>query len=98
MDFLDFIDYVSSLIGSNHVGFGLDLAPVVRWDEAGHWAWARQNPGLAPESPDKVSIQGLNQPSHIINIAMGLVSRGYTDDEIRGILGENILRLFERVW
>jgi membrane dipeptidase len=98
IDFLDFIDYVSNLIGSKHVGFGLDFAPVARWDESGHRAWAQQNPGLAPESIDKISIQGLDQPSKIINIAMGLVSRGYTDDQIRGILGENILRLFESVW
>ncbi len=98
IDFLDFIDYVSNLIGSEHVGFGLDLAPVVRWDEEGHRIWTQKNPGLAPESIDKISIAGLDRPSGIINIARGLVSRGYRDEEIRGILGENILRLFEAVW
>jgi membrane dipeptidase len=98
IDFLDFIDYVSNLIGSEHVGFGLDLAPVARWDEEGHRIWAQKNPGLAPESIDKISIAGLDKPSRIINIARGLVSRGYTDEEITGILGENILRLFKAVW
>jgi membrane dipeptidase len=31
------------------------------------------------------------------NITRGLVSRGYSDDQIRGILGENFLRVFEVV-
>jgi membrane dipeptidase len=98
VDFMNFIDYVSNLIGSEHVGFGLDLAPVARWDEEGHRIWAKKNPGLAPESINKISIEELNKPSKIINISRGLVLRGYTDDEIKGILGGNFLRLFEAVW
>lgn len=97
-DYLNFIDYVCNLIGTEHVGFGLDLAPVARWDEEGHRIWAKKNPGLAPESINKISIEELNEPSKIINIAKGLVSRGYNDCEIKGILGENFLRLFEDVW
>ena len=30
-------------------------------------------------------------------ITRGLVSRGYTDEQVRGILGENYLRIFEEV-
>jgi microsomal dipeptidase-like Zn-dependent dipeptidase len=29
--------------------------------------------------------------------ARGLVARGYTDEQIKGILGENVLRVFEEV-
>ena len=31
------------------------------------------------------------------NITRGLVARGFADDEIRGILGENALRVFAEV-
>jgi hypothetical protein len=31
------------------------------------------------------------------NITRGLVKRGYNDDQIKGILGENFLRVFEQV-
>jgi membrane dipeptidase len=31
------------------------------------------------------------------NITRGLVKRGYGDEEIRGILGENAMRVFENV-
>jgi microsomal dipeptidase-like Zn-dependent dipeptidase len=31
------------------------------------------------------------------NITRGLVSRGYKDDEIKGIIGDNFLRIFKEV-
>ena len=31
------------------------------------------------------------------NITRGLVKRGYSDEQIRGILGENALRVFKEV-
>jgi len=97
-DFLDFVDYVVNLIGAEHVGFGLDLAPVVQWDREGAEIWAQKHPGLACDNLDEISIDGLEKPSEIINIARGLVSRGYNDGETKGILGGNFLRLFEEVW
>jgi membrane dipeptidase len=32
------------------------------------------------------------------NVTRGLIERGYTEDVVRKILGENYLRVFERVW
>jgi membrane dipeptidase len=32
------------------------------------------------------------------NLTMALVARGYSDQEIKGILGGNFLRLFKKVW
>lgn len=97
-DFLDSIDYVVKLIGAEHVGFGLDLSPIVQWDPEGYRVWARRHPGIAVDNIDEISVKGMEKPSDIVNIARGLVSRGYNDFEIRGILGENFLRLFEAVW
>jgi len=31
------------------------------------------------------------------NVTRGLVSRGFSDDDIRKIMGDNLLRLFDRV-
>ena len=97
-DFLDCIDYVAKLIGTEHIGFGLDLSPIVQWDPEGYRVWAVKHPGLAVENLDEISIQGLEKPFDIFGIARGLFSRGYSDKEIRGILGENFLRLFEEAW
>jgi membrane dipeptidase len=32
-----------------------------------------------------------------INLSRGLVSRGYSDEEVKGILGNNFLRIFREV-
>jgi microsomal dipeptidase-like Zn-dependent dipeptidase len=42
--------------------------------------------------------EGLEDISRLSNFTRGLVSRGYTDDEIRGILGENFLRVFRNIY
>jgi membrane dipeptidase len=34
----------------------------------------------------------------IPNIAKCMVARGYSDKEIKGVLGENWLRVFKRAW
>ena len=34
----------------------------------------------------------------VLNLIDKLVRRGYRDDDVRKILGENYLRLFEQVW
>ena len=96
-DFLDFVDYTVNLVGVKHVGFGLDFAPIFLWDQEAAPTFARKYPGLSGND-DEISIEGLETPSHIIDIARGLVSRGYDDVEIRGILGENFLHLFEETW
>jgi membrane dipeptidase len=40
----------------------------------------------------------LESATDIINIARGLADRGYSEIDIKKILGENFLRLFEEVW
>jgi membrane dipeptidase len=42
-------------------------------------------------------LDGYEDSRDLINITRGLVHRGYDDEQIRGILGENALRVFEQV-
>jgi membrane dipeptidase len=42
-------------------------------------------------------VNGFENYTDYINITRGLVSRGYSDNDIRFILGENWLRVFEKV-
>ena len=42
-------------------------------------------------------VDGFRDYRDLVNITRGLVSRGYSDDDIRAILGENFLRVFEEV-
>jgi microsomal dipeptidase-like Zn-dependent dipeptidase len=43
-------------------------------------------------------VEGFDDYPQIVDVAGRLLQRGYTDDDVRGILGENYLRLFESSW
>ena len=105
-DVLDAIDHVVNLVGSGHVGFGTDINDVYL-DEGRTPAFSSlrtyrpRNPEVFGHGPvDRYDPfpAGLDRHTKLPNLTRGLVARGYTDDEIRGILGENFLRLFETVW
>lgn len=99
-DFLDHIDHLTELVGVDHVGVGTD------------WNGAIPHKGLADKLNEEMKTLGF-RPEHRIdwntttegfedyglwpNITVGLVSRGYSDDEVQKIIGENFLRLFENV-
>lgn len=91
--FLDHIDHIAVLIGHDRVGFGLDFCqiPQESWDSG------RFSPKAYPPPP-WVFPDGLAGPEDIPNIADGLRSRGYDESSVRGIMGENLLRLFAQVW
>ncbi len=98
---LDHIDYVADLVGWQHVAIGTD------------WPWPIPNEVLATvlneeynkdagfRKQDGVNrsqrLTGFNDCRDLPNITRGLVKRGYCDEKIRGILGENALRVFEDV-
>ena len=46
--------------------------------------------------PDIVS--GLGDASKFPNLTMELMARGYSDTDIKKILGENFLRVIKKVW
>lgn len=96
---LDHIDYICDLVGSRHVGIGTDwpLQANKATLEAIYMPWMYQI-GFRPEHNVGIdNVSGFDDYRDFPNITRGLVSRGYDDDEIRGILGENFLRVFEAV-
>ena len=46
------------------------------------WAWVKE----------------VESPRLMLNVTRGLITRGYAEAEIQGILGGNLLDLYERVW
>jgi len=97
---LDHIDYIVDLVGWEHVAIGIDwplplptrlLNPLLS-------AAARAN-GFQPqhEGDRTETLLGFRDPRDWPNITRALVARGYSEDAIRGIIGENFLRVFEQV-
>lgn len=98
-DALDHIDYIANLVGPEFIGIGSDWpmqAPQWGIDRLAEYA---MEIGFRPEhgvtSPKNVL--GFDDYRDFPNITRGLIARGYSDEQIRGILGENFLRVFEQV-
>jgi len=102
--FLDHIDYVAKKFGVDHVAIGTDVAYNSRFagDEnkkaaasglrgrkrtAFRSLWPKVTFKTTPEMSD--SIAWTNWPLFTV----GLVQRGYTDEEIQKIIGGNVMRV-----
>jgi membrane dipeptidase len=84
--------YVIDRVGAEHVGLGLDYVfDCTDFDEH-----VRLNPTLYP--PGITSGLRMIGPEAIEAIADGLAKDNLTDAQIRGILGENWLRIAAQVW
>lgn len=105
--FLDHIDYVAKKFGVEHVAIGTDVSYVSRFEKeerakvqrradgslplgsGSKWEhlWPKDDFQTTPEAEQ--SLAWTNWPL----FTAGLVQRGYSDDDIRKILGGNILRV-----
>jgi membrane dipeptidase len=88
------VRYVIDQVGADHVGLGLDYV----FDRAEMDEHARLNPSLYPPGLDIAGTLGMVEPEATGAIAEGLARDNLTEAQIRGILGENWLRVAERVW
>lgn len=101
-DWLDHVDYLVKLVGIDHVGIGSDDSgyadtPIKFWEVANKELYKL---GFRPEHKTEfgVSTEGFEHYTDIYpNMTRGLVSRGYSDQEIEKIMGGNYLRIMERV-
>jgi membrane dipeptidase len=97
---LDHIDYVARLVGWRHVAIGTDWPLALPLDiQRRALPPLFESNGFRAEHGIDVTttLVGFRDPRDFPNITRGLVSRGYDDAQIRGILGENFLRVFECV-
>jgi membrane dipeptidase len=88
------IDYVAQLVGAGHAGLGLDyMFKSSELDEPG-----RGGPEIWPREWGYGRGTGFAPPEVLPEIAAGLERLGYPAASIRGILGENLLRVADAVW
>jgi len=89
----DTIEYVAQLVGPQHAGIGLDYVP-----DAGSLArYIRANAATYGEGSQYPADGYIDfaPPSTLSGVADELNRRGYSDDEVRGILGSNYLRVLD---
>ena len=97
-DMLNHIDYVVKLVGVDHVAIGLDN--IFGDQVAGHRQMAASKSVDLKRAGITLAadfMYGIESPLEWRNIVRGLVSRGYSDEEIEKIIGGNALRIIEEV-
>jgi membrane dipeptidase len=96
-DTLDQLDETVDIVGVDHTGFGSDL----------DFSNSVTRAAFIWKNPHRIDVDyftpmdrtwGYGWLEHMPNFTMGLVARGYSDQEIKGILGGNWVRLFKKVW
>jgi len=98
-DYADAIDDLVQKIGVDHVGIGTDYTQD-QPEEFFTWLFMQQGTkDKGVRLPWPVSQPaGMETPADLPNVAVALMKRGYTETDVRKILGENWLRLFREVW
>ncbi|SEL36530.1 dipeptidase [Roseovarius nanhaiticus] len=89
------LDYMAQLVGPRHLGLGLDFV----LDVGGFWDWVEKFPHMWPESPPVQRRRaGFAQPEQVLELIDLMLAAGWSDEDVRGVLGENFARVCEEVW
>lgn len=94
-DYLDHIDYVAQLVGTEHVAIGTDV-----YESYTKVSWEAQTKRMYKSQWifETMLTDGFSRIEGIHDVVRGLVSRDYSDDDIRNITGDNWLRVFGSIW
>ena len=105
-DVVDLVDYSVKLIGIDHIGFGTDLPRI--WMDLGKVPpdssmrlWRELRPDVFGRGPTDVYEpypMGLQKHSELSNLTAELMERGYTEADIKKILGGNFIRVLRQIW
>jgi membrane dipeptidase len=89
-NFARHVDYAVNVVGADHVGLGVDYV----FDEDELKAFLKNTTVY----PDGAPVSKMVEPEQMPAITEALLRHGHSDADIRGILGENLLRVARTVW
>jgi membrane dipeptidase len=96
---LDHFDYVTKLVGVEHLGVGSDI-DLFGYDAMPPEELKQLKAGYKGSYGfrDKVDIDGYNFAKRPFDLAEGLIRRKYSDANIEAILGDNFRRVLKEIW
>ncbi|GAH06091.1 unnamed protein product [marine sediment metagenome] len=107
-DFIDLVDHVAQMLGStDNIGISTDMSigtyPEHESDPWGSPAYPNITEAYDRHVTDDFrspqrNLDGFSDYAEVVNLAEGLLERGYKDEDVKKILGGNFLRVFEEVW
>jgi membrane dipeptidase len=97
--YVDHIDHIAGLVGIEHAGVGTD-ADLAGYDDLPPPAYEALKSGYKDSYAfrDKIDIEGLDHPQKVYDLTEALIRRGYGDDNIRAVLGQNFRRVLGEIW
>jgi membrane dipeptidase len=97
--YVDHIDHIVKLVGIEHAGVGTD-SDLAGYDALPKEIYDELKAGYKASYGfrDKLDIEGLDHPKKMYDLTEALIRRGYGDDHIRAILGENFKRALSEIW
>jgi membrane dipeptidase len=100
---LDHFDYVAKLVGVEHLAVGSDLDVMGNPNAIGGSFNPRTQPNFSrylyhEDTDGAITVKGLNHPKRMFDLTEGLLRRGYTNDDIKAILGGNAVRVLSEIW
>ncbi|MFC1912400.1 dipeptidase [Chloroflexota bacterium] len=107
-DYLEIIDYMANLIGVDRLGIGPDFTTgqSTEWVQ---WLISGRNTDAKIEYPPATRLdddgilrtgypKNFQTAADFPNLTETLLDRGYSEADVKKIMGENLLRLFQEVW
>ncbi|RPJ85073.1 MAG: dipeptidase [Acidobacteria bacterium] len=100
---LDHVDHVAKLVGIEHVGIGSDLDIVGNPNPVGGGFDPRSQAHFSryqyhEDADGRITVKGLDHPKRVFDLADGLIRRGYSDPDIKQVLGGNAVRVLTEIW
>ena len=98
---MEHFEYIVKLVGIDHVAFGPDTIfgdhVALHHTFSSELAISKTRRKL-PKYEEIEFVDGLENPAEFINIVRWLVKHGYSDNEIKKVIGENVIRVLRRAW
>jgi membrane dipeptidase len=98
-DVVEVIDYLVSLVGADYVGIGTDFTEgqPAEWFDYILTGKSKKGSSMKLELPI-VNPEGIRSAAEFPNLTRALLDHGYMESDVKKIMGENWLRLYEEVW
>lgn len=94
---LDHFDHVKRLVGAEHVGIGTDFTSGFPGTDPYRGSFTAPPTIYSAQDP-WTYVEGFETIGELANLENGFRQRGWTQQEITNVMGENWIRVFQRVW